>query len=149
MEEQFDFFRPKNLNSRIEKRKRERREIVLNLKKTLEQISLDYKNENWESEPERLFLEIFDNLKFSVSNEDFSFFYFSKKEILVPSSNVLTISFVRKLAFLSRSEILKPFRTIFFWKEKEIIKFFREQIEKHFADNISSEREWKIIAVLI
>jgi len=71
-----DFFKPKNLKSREEKLEKGRQKYVNKLKSGLSRIKSDYENENYHSEFEELFLEIFSQLHVDEKYDEIQNGYF-------------------------------------------------------------------------
>jgi hypothetical protein len=57
-----DFFNPKGIKQRIQKQEEERKKFLSKVEAGLKNIKNAYKDKDWKSEPERLFLEIFSTL---------------------------------------------------------------------------------------
>jgi hypothetical protein len=61
--ENMDFFKPKNIKSRKEKQEKFKKEIYSKVEIGLKRVKSAYKNEDWKSPAERMFLRLFSKLE--------------------------------------------------------------------------------------
>ena len=124
-----DFFKPKNLKSREEKYEKEKQELLNKLKIGLSKIKSDYENKKWNSEPEKLFLELFSKLHVNENYDEIKDGYF-----LVNNHN-------KRMCFLdlkyqeidmSYTYIWQIFKDEFHWNHSEIQSFMKDMLNEHF-----------------
>jgi hypothetical protein len=124
-----DFFKPKGIKQRIKKQEEERKILCSKIELGLENIRTAYKNKEWKSEPEKLFLEIFS--KFSLDKE-----YDKNWEgcYLLDGDNKRRVFWdLKHYDFcLSYGYIWDIFQNKFDWNYDEVQSFMKDMLNEYF-----------------
>jgi len=128
-----DFFKPKNLKSREEKRLKEYQVSLFKVKTGLSKIKYDYENENYHSEHEELFLNIFSKLHV---HEDIRYYERYAGCLLMNNKNEARclFDFEYHIFYILFEHIWLAFRDKFNWDYDHIKKFLKEMLNSYFQD---------------
>lgn len=123
------FFKPKDIKKRMEGENKKRKELTSKIKLGLQNIKEAYENKDWNSEQEKLFLQIFFKLRLDEKyNKQWSG-YFLKDE-----NNTKKCSFNLKddRFWCSYEYVWEFFSREFRWNYDEIQQFMKQMLKEHF-----------------
>jgi hypothetical protein len=123
-----DFFKPKGIEQRKQKQIEERKEFLIKIESGLKNIKIAYQNKDWDSEPERLFLEIFSKFHLDKEYDENWKGYF-----LLDGNNERRVYWELEshIVWLSRDYIWKIFEKLFKWDYRETQSFIKNMLNEH------------------
>jgi hypothetical protein len=127
-----DLFKPNGLNKRRQKQEEERKNFLSKINLNLKEIKIAYQNENWKSNPEKLFLRFFSQFHLDKKYDEFWNGYF-----LLDENNKRRIAWDLKnhVFYISYHDIWQIFKEQFKWNYNKIQNFMRKMLEEHFNLN--------------
>lgn len=117
------FFQPKNIEERGEER---RKEIIKKIKLGLQNIRKDYKNKDWDSLEEKLFLKLFSKFYLSI-NHNKIYDLRSKNDKIMCGFDLQYYYF-----WVSYKFVWSVFEKRFNYEDDEIKSFINDMLKKHF-----------------
>lgn len=129
------FFQPKNLRQKEEKVKEKERKLKRILSKIrlgLKNIKAAYKNRDWKTKEEELFLKIFSHVQLYKFEHE----YFSGYSLMNGEMNEICFFDLKKDIFwVDNNDIWGMFGKKFHWKYNEMQSFIEQMLKKHFKLN--------------
>lgn len=123
------FFQPKDISKREERINAQHEEFLLKIKVGLQNIKQDYKNKNWDSKEEKLFLEVFSKFSLHLTYEwAFDRYYLKNR------NNKVRCFFDLKhnIFWFSYDHVQSIFRRQFKWQHYEVQFFMKSMLDKYF-----------------